>query len=236
MGLMDMFGKKSPLVDCQSDLSNIAGKLSGTPQMTAEGDFSAWFIPDNKPYLLNRNKVQNPNGMLELKVKVDASYRQAFQDAVTLLAGQTVYASGVLVNDDSKGGKAEIHPLDMLYAPLPADKYPAWFKDIQQNLRDPNAVLVYRIVAASDASKGNKPPRSEETRALRAVFPYPNKPNFPKIKIDFEIRKVVSSKTDFRLNDDRMRQRIELDLSVESIKENGPGVFVGDMVSYWGNE
>src|SRR5258708_246564 len=64
MGLMDMFGKKSPLVDCQTYLSNITGKLSGSPQMTTEGDFSVWFIPDNKQYLLNRNKVKNSNDMM----------------------------------------------------------------------------------------------------------------------------------------------------------------------------
>ena len=236
MGLMDLFGKKSPLVDCDKQLSNIAGRFGGAPQMTGDGDFSVMFIPDNKQALLNRNNVPNPNGMLELKVKVDAKYKQAFLEAAQAIADQTVYASGVLINDDSKGSRAELYPLDMLYAPLPQDRYPAWFKDIQANLKDPNQVLVYKVLAASDASKMNKPPRAEETRTLHTTFPYPPKPNFPKIKIDFEIRKVVNWKADFALNDDKIRQRIELDLSVESSKEDGPGAFVGDFVAYWGNE
>jgi len=236
MGLMDMFGKKSPLVDCDKLLSNVAGKLSAQPLMSADGDFSAMFVPDNKQALVNRNNVPNPNGAMELKVKVDAKYKQAFSDAVQAFADQPVFTSGVLINDDSKGSRAEIHPLDMLYAPLPPARYPSWFKDIQANLKDPNSVLVYRIVAVSDASKSNKPPKAEETRTLHTTFPYPPKPNFPKIKIDFEIRKVVNWKTDFALNDDRMKQRIELDLSVESGKGDGPGVFVGDFVAYWGNE
>ena len=236
MGLMDLFGKKSPLVDCDKLLSNIQGKLSGPPRMSADGDFSVMFIPDNKQVLLNRNNVPNPNGMLELKVKIDPKYKQAFMDAVQPIADQTIFASGVLINDDANSSKALLQPLDMLYAPLPADRYPTWFKDIQANLKDPQSVLVYRIVAASDASKSNKPPKAEETRMLHTTFPYPPKPNFPKIKIDFEIRKIVNEKADFALNDERMKQRIGLDLSVESSKENGPGAFVGDLVAYWGNE
>ena len=236
MGLMDMFGKKSPLVDCNKLFSNLPGKLNGQPTMTADGDLSVLFIPENKQALLNRNNVPNPNGMLELKVNVDAAYRQAFLSGLEAILDQQVFISGVLINDDSQGSRAQVHPLDMIYAPLPPDRFPAWFKDIQSNLKDPNAVLVYKILAVSDASKGNKPPKAEETRMMTAHFPYPPKPNFPKIKIDFEIRKVVNSKTDFALNDDRFKQRIGLDLSVESSKQDGPGVFVGDLVAYWGNE
>ena len=236
MGLMDLFGKKSPLVDCQTYLSNLSGKLYGTPQMKPEGDFSIWFTPDDKSRLKNRNGVPNPNGMLELEVKVAPQYGQAFKDAVAAMSGQTVFASGVLINDDSKGSKAEIRPLDMLYAPLPEDKYPGWFQEIRKNLKDPQAVAVYRVVAASDASKTNKPPQADESRAAQATFPYPAKPNFPKIKIDFEVRAAVNLKTDFRLNNNVMRQKIELDLGMESAKGQGPSVFVGDLVAYWGNE
>jgi hypothetical protein len=95
---------------------------------------------------------------------------------------------------------------------------------------------VYRIVAATDASKSNKPPKSEESRTMRAFFPYPPKPNFPKIKIDFEVRAALNLKADFQLNNSQMKQRVELDLGLETIKENGPGVFVGDLVVYWANE
>lgn len=236
MGLMDMFGKKSPLVDTQKNLNHVKGAFSGTAQMGPDGDFSVWFTPENKQYLLNRDNKPNPNGMVELKVKVDAKYKQAFVDAANSLQGQTVFVSGVLVNDDSKGGKAEVNPLDMIYGPLPPDKHPAWFKDIQSNLKDPNAVLVYKIAAASDASKANKPPRAEETRTLHTTLPYAPKPNFPKIKVDFEIRKIVNSNADIQLANQAMQQKIELDLSVQSAKEGGPGVFVGDWVCYWGNE
>lgn len=236
MGLMDMFGKKSQLVDCQTYLSNIQGTLSGDVRMTPDGDFSVWFVPDNKSYLLNRNKVQNPNGMLELKVKVDPKYKQAFLDAVQAMVGQPVFASGVLINDDSQAGKAQVHPLDMLYAPLPSERYPGWFKAIQQNLKDPNSVSVHKIAAASDASKSNKPPQADETRAMRAFFSYPPKPNLPKIKIDFEVRKIAELKAEFQMNNETMKQRIALDLSLESAKKEGPGVFVGDFVAYWGNE
>jgi hypothetical protein len=236
MGLMDLFGKKSPLVDCNTYLANIPGKIYGTPKVTPEGDFDVLFTPDNKQQLLNRNKVPNPNGMLELRVKLLSPYKQAFCDAVASMAGQPAYAFGVLVNDDSRGSRALIQPLDMIYAPLTPENFPGWVKEIQKNLKDPNSVVAYRIAAASDASKTHKPPQTEESRAMHAAFPYPPKPNFPKIKVDFEVRGSVNVKTDFRLNNDAMRQKIELDLGVESIKGEGPGVFVGEFVAYWGNE
>jgi hypothetical protein len=236
MGLLDMFGKKNPLVDCNLYLPNIAGKLTGAPNVTSEGDFSARLVPDDKQHLLNRNKTANPTGFLELKVKLEASGRQAFLQAVQGMQGKPVYASGVMVNNDSQGGRAEMHPLDMIYSPLDPEQYPGWFKAIQGNLKDPGAVAVYRIVAATDASKSNKPPKSEENRVMQAFFPYPPKPNFPKIKIDFEVRAALNLKADFRLNNSQMKQRVELDLGLETIKENGPGIFVGDLVVYWGNE
>lgn len=236
MGLMDMFGKKSPLVDCNIYLSNVAGKITGIPGASLEGDFAARFVPDDKKYLLNRNKAANPSGFLDLKVKLASAGRQAFLQGVQSMQDKAAFVSGILVNDDSQNSKALVHPLDMIYCPIEPDQYPAWFKTIQGNLKDPNAVKVYRIVAATDASKSNKPPKSEESRVSHASFPYPPKPNQPKIKIDFEVRASLNLKADFRLNHDLMHQRIELDLGIETIKENGPGVFVGELVVYWANE
>lgn len=236
MGLMDMFSKKKPLVDSNLYLSNAAGKLTGAASVSPEGDFAARFVPDDKQHLLNRNKVANASGHLDLKVKLEASGRQAFLQSVQNMQNKPVYVSGVMVNDDSQGGRAEVHPLDMIYSPMDPEQYPGWFKAIQSNLKDPNAVGVYRIVAATDASKSNKPPKSEESRTMRAYFPYPPKPNFPKIKIDFEVRATLNLKADFQLNNSQMKQRIELDLGIETIKDNGPGVFVGDLVVYWANE
>ncbi len=233
---MDMFGKKNPLVDCNVYLSNVAGKLTGVPGVNPEGEFTARFVPDDKQYLLNRNKVANTSGHLELKVRLETSGRQVFFQSVQNMQSKSVYISGVMVNDDSQGGKAAVHPLDMIYSPVDSEQYPGWFKAIQVNLKDPNAVSVYRIVAATDASKSNKPPKSEEKREMRAFFSYPPKPNFPKIKIDFEVRTTLNLKADFRLNNSQLKQRIELDLGIETIKENGPGVFVGDLVVYWANE
>jgi len=236
MGLMDMFGKKSPLVDGHKYFSNISGKLTGAPGVGPEGGFSARLVPEDKQNLLNRNQVANPSGHLDLKVQLEASGRQAFSQAVQSMQGKTIYVSGVAVNDDSQGGRVEVHPLDMIYGPLDPEQYPAWFRAIQNNLKDPQAVAVYRIAAATDASKSNQPPKAGEHRALRALFPYPPKPNFPKIKIDFEVRASLNLKADFRLNNDAMRQRFELNLELETLQENGPGIFVGELVAYWGNE
>ncbi len=236
MGLMDMFGKKSPLVDTGKSLKNAQGKLSGAPRMTADGDFSVWFVPENKQPLNNLKQVANPNGMLELKVKTVGQYKQSFLDAVAGMADQPVFVTGILVNDDSQGGKVQVHPLDLIYAPLPPERFPGWFKEIQKNLKDPNAVLVYRFAAATDASKASKPPKAEEVRELQAAFPYPNKPMLPKIKIDFEIRKTALMAAEFQLSNDMIRQKVVLDLTVDSSKNEGPGIFTGDLVIYWANE
>ena len=236
MGLMDMFSKKSPLVDCQKTLSNISGKLTGMPGVGPEGDFSARLVPDDKALLLNRNQIANPSGHIDLKVKLETSGRQTFSQAVQSMQGKTLFASGVVVNDDAQGGRVEIHPLDMVYSPLGPEQYPDWVKAIQGNLKDSGAVSVYRIAAATDASKSNKPPRAGESRPQRAAFPYPPKPNFPKIKIDFEVRASLNLKADFRLNNDPIRQKVELNLELETIQDKGPGIFVGELVVYWGNE
>jgi hypothetical protein len=50
------------------------------------------------------------------------------------------------------------------------------------------------------------------------------------------MRKVTDLKTEFHLSPEPMKSRILMDLSVESAKKDGPGVFVGDLVAYWANE
>jgi hypothetical protein len=234
MGLFDMFSK-SPLVDCNKYLSNISGKIAGAPYVDADGQFSVFFIPDDKNYLLNRNQTANSDGRLELKVNLEASGRHAFLDAVKAMAGKTVCASGVLVNDDSRNVRAEVNPLDLLVVPLNPEQFPDWFKIIQKNLKDQNAVSVYRIAAASDASKSKRPPKADVTRTAHAFFNYPPKPNVTGVKIDFEIRKTVSVKADVQLSHEIMKERIEMHATVSSAKDDGPGVFAGDLVIYWGN-
>ncbi len=90
MGLMDMFGKKNPLVDCGVYLSNVVGKFTGFPNVSPEGDFTARFVPDDEQYLLNRNKVANNSGYLDLKVKLATSGSQAFLQAVQNMQGKPV--------------------------------------------------------------------------------------------------------------------------------------------------
>ncbi|HVZ80435.1 MAG TPA: hypothetical protein VHE12_06475 [bacterium] len=236
MGLMDLFGKKSTLLDTNQNLVNAPGKLSGAPSATAEGDFHARFVPDDKKYLLNINQTANPSGLLDLKVKLLPQGVQPFLQAVQSMQNKPIFVSGVLANDQAFAHRVVVQPLDMIYSPEDPEQYPGWFKAIQGNLKDPNAVAVYKVVAASDASKSAKPPRADESRTLKAVFPYPPKPNFPKIKLDFEVRASLNVQADFRPANMPMKERVELEVTLETAKENGPGVFVGDLVIYWGNE
>lgn len=236
MGLMDMFGKKSTLRDTQQNLVNAQGKLTGAPNVSAEGDFHARFVPDDKKYLVNINQKANPSGLLDLKVRLLSEGAQSFLQAVQGMQNKPIFVNGVLANDQAFDNRVVVQPLDMIYSPQDPDQYPPWFKAILGNLKDPNAVAVYKVVAATDASRSAKPPRADEARASKAVFPYPPKPNFPKIKLDFEVRASLNVKADFRPVNVPMKERVELEVTLETEKENGPGVFVGDLVIYWGNE
>jgi hypothetical protein len=233
MGLMDMFSGKTFLADSGKYLANVPGKLLGPAKMSSEGDFNIAFVPDDKKWLANRNGKSNQNGLLELKVKITPTQSKAFIDSIQPLLGQTVYASGVLVDDDSQGGKAQVQPLDMIWAPLPQANYPDWFKNILGSLEDPQGALAYRIVSASDASKSPKPPRAEQTRQCHVQIPYPPKPDKSAMKIDFEIKKIVLVNADFDLSNDLVHQRIVLEVTVKSAKEEGPGVFIGDLAVLW---
>ena len=230
---MDMFSGKTSLVDSGKYLANAPGKLLGPAKMSSEGDFGVAFAPDDKKWLINRNGKSNSNGLIELKVKVTPTQSQAFLESLQPLLGPTVYVSGVLVDDDSQGGKTQVQPLDLIWAGLPQTNYPDWFKNILGSLDDPQGALVYRIVSVSDASKSAKPPRAEQTRQCHAPIPYPPKPEKPSMKIDFEIRKIAMVNADFDLSNDLVHQRIALAVTVKSSKEDGPGVFTGDLTAFW---
>jgi len=164
---------------------------------------------------------------------VTPNQSKVFLDSIKPLLGPDVYVSGVLVDDDSQGGKTQIHPLDLIWAVLPSANHPDWFKNIQTSLEDPQVAVVYRIVSASDASKGSKPPRAEQTRQCQLQIPYPPKPDKPSMKIDFEIRKIALVNADFDLSNDLVHQRIALEVTVKSAKEEGPGIFIGDLAVLW---
>lgn len=100
-------------------------------------------------------------------------------------------------------------------------------------MEDPQGALVYRVVSASDASKSSKPPRAEQTRPCLLQIPYPPKPDRPAMKIDFEIKKIAMVNADFDLSNDLVHQRIALEVTVKSAKEDGPGVFMGDLAVLW---
>jgi hypothetical protein len=53
------------------------------------------------------------------------------------------------------------------------------------------------------------------------------------MKIDFEIRKIAMVNADFDLSNDLVHQRIALAVTVKSSKEDGPGVFTGDLTAFW---
>lgn len=156
MGLMDVFGKKSPLVDTGKYLSNVPGKLLGPAKLLPEGDFLVAFMPDDKKWLMNRDGKPNPNGLLELKVHVPESQAKAFLDAVQPFLGQAVHVCGVLAEDESQGSKTQVQPLDLIWGTLPIAHYPDWIKNIWGSLEYPDAAVVYRALAASDASKAGQ--------------------------------------------------------------------------------
>jgi hypothetical protein len=164
------------------------------------------------------------------------SQSKSFVDFIQPLLGQAAFVTGILSEDAAQGGVILVQPLDVLWAMLPSVAYPEWFKNILGSLEDPQGATVYRVLAASDSCKGVKPPQSDKTRSQSIPFPYPPKPNKPSMKIDYEIKKNAMVNADFQLSTDLIHEKIALDLKVLCAKEEGPGVFIGDLAAFWRHE
>ncbi len=239
MGFLDkLMGKGGHWFDCQKTLSGLSGSLSRlpAPQIKKEdGLFSAYFVPDDKSVLNNRNGVRNQNDMLELRVRLDMDRGDMFYDAFFSVLNDKVWVAGALVNDDAKESKAELHPLDAIWALLPEDAYPEWVKGLRQNLRVPTQPMaVYRVMAVSDASKSGAPPPALEDRSLVIPIAYPPQPSgAPNMEIKYDIKPACVHNTDYQLNDERLKQRLELRLPLKALKNDGPTVFVADLAVFW---
>ncbi|HEY5037937.1 MAG TPA: hypothetical protein VIJ93_02585 [bacterium] len=238
MSFLDGVFGKNKLVDTTTYLSNVTGTLvqSPVPGLLEDGNASAWLLPDNKDNLMNRNKVPNKNGLLEMKIKAADKGKQAFVDALKAIAGQKVGVWGVLINDDAKEGRAEIRPLDVLWTQLPEAKYPAWVGEMRKNMRAPETLSVYKILSASDASTSGKPPRADETRTVKISIPYPPKPGPSYKDIKYEIKSLTNLNSDFQLSNEMVREKLVLNVTLQSAKEAGPTIFIADLAVFWNLE
>lgn len=239
MGFLDkLMGKGGKYVDCQKTLVGIGGILSRLPipqDRKEDGLFSAFLVPDDKNTLLNRNGVRNKNDMLELRFGLDAERGPVFFEALRKLVDHRVWVTGALVNDDAKDGKAELHPLDALWSRLPQSMFPEWVQGMKQGLKDPNTEIeVYRVLAVSDGAKSGAPAPSLENRQVKIPFAYPEAPSTignPELK--YEIKPTCVHNTDFQLNNERIRQQLELVVELKTLKKDGPTVFVADVAIFW---
>jgi hypothetical protein len=238
MGFLDgMLGKGGKWFDCGKTLQGVAGTLSRmpSPQIKEDGIFGAWLVPDDKSVLNNRKAARNKNDMLELRLRLPEAQATAYLNAVKSLADRKVWATGALVNDDGKEGKAELHPVDVIWGRLPAEMYPEWVKGMMTTLRDPaTEVQVFRLAASSDASKSGAPAPASSERTVKLIFPYPAKGGAPNPELKYEIKSTGALNADFQLNHERIRERLELVLNLKPAKaEGGPVVFVADLVIFW---
>jgi hypothetical protein len=238
MGFLDgMLGKGGKWFDCGKTLQGVAGTLSRmpAPQIKEDGIFGAYLVPDDKAILNNRKGARNKNDMLELRVRLPEAQAAGYLSAVKSLMDRKVWATGALVNDDAKDGKAELHPVDVLWGRLAADLYPEWVKGMMTTLRDPaTEVQVFRLAAASDASKSGAPAPALSERLVKLVFPYPAKGSAPNPELKYEIKATASLNADFQINHERIRERLELVINLKPAKaEGGPVLFAADMVIFW---
>jgi len=160
------------LFDCGQYRSRIAGTLvnSPAPYVAPDGVMTAWLLPDDKSVLKNRNGKDNVNGLLELKVGVVEKARGAVGETLKALAGSKVTVFGVQVNNDAADGKVELYPTDLIAGPLPEERVPGWAGEIRKNIKDPANSVLYRVLAASDASP-HKPPRPTTRGRSRSPSP-----------------------------------------------------------------
>ncbi len=238
MSLFDKFLGGSKIYDCETYRQAIPGILakSPVPQVNSEGVLSAWLNPDDKSLLTNRNGKPNVNGLLEVKAKIDSKGLAAVSEAVKALGGQRVLVWGVQVNNDALDGKVELFPVDMIAGALSVERFPAWASELQKNLKDPAAVSLYRVLAASDASTSHHPPKGQETRSVKTAFPYPAQPQLPQLKFAFEVRPLANFRSDFQLNDDMLKKNLDFHLTVSGQKNDGPGVFAADILLFWADD
>ena len=236
MGFLDgLMGKGGKWHDCQKSLQGLAGTLSRmpSPQVKEDGLLSAWFIPEDKSVLTNRNNVRNKNDMLELRLKLASAKQGPYLEALKAMADKKAWVSGALVNDDAKEGKAELHPVDLVWARLPLDLAPEWVKGMTRNLKDPFTEIQYfRILAASSDTKSGPAP-ALETHKAKATFPYPAKPPIPNPELKYEIKPLFDLNADIQLNHERIRDRLELVVELKCVKENGPTVYGAELVVFW---
>jgi hypothetical protein len=236
MGLLDsLMGKGGKWFDCNKTLNALAGTLSRmpSPKVLEDGSLAAHLVPEDKSVLTNRNGKRNQNDMLELRVKPAGPKAQAYLDALKSMTDKKVWVTGALVNNDAKEGKAELHPLDVIWTRLPADLYPEWVKGMMTTLKDPDTeVQVFRLAAAShDAKTGAS---GGTARPLKLIFPYPAKSKAPNPELKYEVKSTAAMNADFQLNHERIRERLEFVMELKPSKaEGGLTLFVADLVMFW---
>jgi hypothetical protein len=237
MGFLDkLLGKDGKWFDCQTTLTGLSGTISRLPIPQARKDdglFSAHFVPDDKTTLNNRNGIRNKNDMLELRFRLDQERGEVFWTAFQSIMKNRVFVTGALTNDDAKESKAEIHPLDGIWGMLPADAQPEWVKALRGNLKNPaTEIQVYRVLAVSDASKSGAPASALENRQLRVPIPYPPG-GAGNLELKYEVKPTCVHNTDFQLNHEPVKHRLELVVELKAVKNDGPTVFVADIAVFW---
>lgn len=238
----------------QADQAILVGKLDDVHHSgSGDGDSSVNIIPDaaHAALLVNRSGHENENGQVECEICVGSSWSNDYEDCVKSLLGATVTAVGVFVDDTEHSDKTELHPLDLVFAPVGSSRLATdWIGGLasQQHLSVGTTLLAWRFAAASDVrGDDGRPPLGSSTRAVTFTLPFPPHPRPPvraaAAPIVVGAVAPVTGVQVFLQGNATIATHVRtqgtgtvVDVTVTCLgrDDGGPGVLAGEIVTYWG--
>jgi hypothetical protein len=148
-----------------------------------------------------------------------------------------VTVKGVYVDDIGHDDKTEIHPVDLIIAPVAGSALPHdWIGDLARvnALEVGVGLFAFRYAAASDDRGGETPPLQRQTRATSVTLPFPARPagaTEPQIEVRSAGARNAASHIDTTVIGDTASA--ELVVTVKSRADGGPGFDQAEIALYW---
>jgi hypothetical protein len=148
-----------------------------------------------------------------------------------------VMAKGVYVDDTGHDDKTEIHPMDLIIAPVAGSALPHdWIGDLarQNALQVGVGLFALRYAAASDHRGGESPPLAGQTRATSVILPFPQRPagaTDPQVAVRSAGARNAASHIDTTVAGGTASA--ELVVTVKSRDHGGPGFDLAEIALYW---
>jgi hypothetical protein len=230
------------LRDASNPVRTVVGTLIDVHNSDSDGDTDMLVVPDaaSVPLLRNRHGARNAVYAVgcEVNVTEDGDARRRFERWVSSMIGPPdVTVMGVYVDDTGHDDKTEIHPMDLILAPVAGSALPNdWIGDLarQNALQVGVGLLAFRYAAASDDRSGETPPLAKQTRTTSVTLPFPVRPagaTDPQIEVRSAGARNAGSHIDTTVAGDTASA--ELVVTVKSGDDGGPGFDLAEIALYW---